>query len=134
MVLCRSVIPSAIMAVALVTVAGIVRAADDLPKAGKQVITVTGKIKVTNHGDAARFDRRMLSALPQHRLETYADPADSLQVFEGPSRADLVPLVDAHGETHRAAPLNDRGVTVPIAEDRKSTRLNSRHSCAPSMP
>lgn len=37
MVLCRSVIPSAIMAVALVTVAGIVRAADDLPKAGKQV-------------------------------------------------------------------------------------------------
>src|SRR3546814_20308164 len=58
----------------------------------------------------------MLSALPQHRLETYADPADSLQVFEGPSRADLVPLVDAHGETHRAAPLNDRGVTVPIAD------------------
>src|SRR3546814_18204542 len=81
MVLCRSVIPSAIMAVALVTVAGIVRAADDLPKAGKQVITVTGKIKVTNHGDAARFDRRMLSALQQHRLETYADSAASLQVF-----------------------------------------------------
>lgn len=58
----------------------------------------------------------MLSALPQHRLETYTDPADSLQVFEGPSRADLLPNIDAHGETLRAAPLNDRGVTVPIAD------------------
>src|SRR3546814_19851433 len=65
----------------------------------------------------------MLSALPQHRLETYADPADSLQVFEGHSRADLVPLVDAHGETHRAAPLNDRGVTVPLADPDASPSL-----------
>src|SRR3546814_12439606 len=80
---------------------------------GNKWVIVAGKIKVTNHG--ARFDRRMLSALPQHRLETYTDRADSLQVFEGPSRADLLPIVDAHGETLRAAPLNDRGVTVPLA-------------------
>src|SRR3546814_1605764 len=117
---------------------------------GNKWVIVAGKIKVTNHG--ARFDRRMLSALPQHRLETYTDQADSLQVFEGPSRADLLPIVDAHGETLSAAPLNDRGVTVQIADtddypslltlrqncehivgrtkgpvDRKNTRLNSSH-------
>src|SRR3546814_19796492 len=64
---------------------------------GNKWVIVAGKIKVTNHG--ARFDRRMLSALPQHRLATYTEPADSLQALEGPSRAGLLPLIDATGET-----------------------------------
>ena len=117
MLLRRSVIHGAIMAVALITLAGIVHAADELPRAGEPVLlTVPGKIKVTNHGDAARFDRQMLNALPQHRLETYTDWTDGLQAFEGPLLADLLAFVGAHGETLRAAALNDYEVSIPIAD------------------
>src|SRR3546814_10926448 len=56
----------------------------------------------------------------------------SLQVFEGPLLADLLIFVGAHGETLRAAALNDYEVNIPIADtDDYPALLALRQNVAP---
>lgn len=99
---------------------GAAQATSSLPKAGQPVLLeVTGKIGITNEGATARFDREMLDALPQHRLETYTDWTEGLQVFEGPLLADVLERVGAYGTSLRATALNDYQVEIPRADSEK---------------
>jgi len=113
----RTLILLAALSVAGAALFGAAQAASPLPKAGTPVLLeVTGKIRVTNEGEAARFDRDMLNALPQHRLETYTDWTEGPQVFEGPLLADVLERVGAYGSTLRATALNDYRVEIPRAD------------------
>jgi hypothetical protein len=95
----------------------IARAAEELPlPEGQVLLRVTGLIDVTNDGEAATFDRAMLYALPQHRLETYTDWTDGLQTFEGPLLADVLERVGARGDAIRAIALNDYAAEIPVTD------------------
>lgn len=109
------------------------QAAGPLPRASAPILLeITGKISVTNEGAAARFDREMLDALPQHRLETYTDWTQGLQVFEGPLLADVLARVDAYGTTVRAIALNDYKVDIPRTDaDEYPVMLALRQNGAP---
>ena len=118
----RTLILLAALSAAGTALFGAAHATGPLPKAGSPVLlAVTGKISVTNEGDAAEFDREMLNALPQHRLETYTDWTEGLQVFEGPLLADVLERVGAYGSTVRAIALNDYAVDIPSADSEDHT-------------
>ena len=117
MYLRRAVMLLALMSLAGAALAGPAHASNKLPTPGKPVLLeVTGKITVTNEEGSARFDREMLNALPQHRLETYTDWTEGLQVFEGPLLVDVLERVGAYGTTLRAIALNDYQVDIPSAD------------------
>jgi len=101
-----------------------------LPKpAGRVLLQVTGAISVTNDGAAANFDLQMLDALPQHRIESYTDWTDGLQIFEGPLLADLLDRVGAQGRTLHATALNDYAVDIPQSDARDhAVLLALRHN------
>ncbi|HWH83290.1 MAG TPA: molybdopterin-dependent oxidoreductase [Burkholderiaceae bacterium] len=82
--------------------------------AGKVVLTVGGKLKTANDGDAASFDLALLQTLPQHSFSTrtpwYAQP----RKFTGVLLRDLLAgLGAAPGATLRAVALNDYRVDIP---------------------
>lgn len=112
---------------------GAAQAASPLPRVGEPVLLeITGKIRVTNEGATARFDRQMLDALPQHRLETYTNWTEGLQVFEGPLLGDVLARVGAYGTTLRAVALNDYQVEIPWADPEDyPVLLALRHNGAP---
>lgn len=101
---------------------------------GRVLLEVTGAIAATNNGAAANFDRSMLEALPQHRLETYTDWTDGPQVFEGPLLADLLARLGARGNTLHATALNDYAVDIPSSDAQEfPVLLALRHNGQP-MP
>jgi len=123
----------AVMSLAGAALVGAAHASEGLSKAGKPILLeVTGKIRVTNDEGAAQFDRKMLNALPQQRLETYTDWTEGLQVFEGPLLADVLDRVGAYGTTLRATALNNYQVDIPRADtDSHAVVLALRHNGAP---
>jgi hypothetical protein len=89
-------------------------AAPPLPApAGPPVLSVSGRIRVRNHGELAAFDMAMLEALPQHhvgaRTPWYAEP----RKFSGPLLRDLLDRTGADGQKLRAVALNDYRVDIP---------------------
>src|SRR6266702_192580 len=60
----------------------------------KPILTVTGKISVTNKDGTAQFDRAMLEALGQTSFSTSTPWYDGPRKFEG---VPLVKLLDAVG-------------------------------------
>lgn len=99
---------------------------------GPVLLQVTGAIAVTNDGAAASFDRAMLEAMPQHRMETYTDWTEGLQVFEGPLLADLLARVGARGDSLHATALNDYAVDIPATDpDEYPVLLALRHNGQP---
>jgi len=129
----RTFMHAAFIALAGVALTDVAQGGGDLPAATEPVLLqVTGDIGVTNNGAVANFDRRMLDALPRHRLETYTDWTEGLQVFEGPLLADLLARVGARGGTLRATALNDYHVDIPISDAEKYTVvLALRHNGEP---
>ena len=105
------------MALIGLLVATVAAGAAALPKPqGPVLLEVTGVIDITNSDAAVRFDRAMLEALPQHRLETYTDWTEGLQVFEGPLLSDLLARIGAGGHTLHATALNDYAVDIPRSD------------------
>lgn len=129
----RTLILLAALSAAGTALLGAAQATSPLPEAATPVLLeVTGKISVTSGGVAARFDREMLNALPQHRLETYTDWTEGPQVFEGPLLADVLERVGAYGATLRAIALNDYQVEIPRADaEDYPVVLALRHNGAP---
>ncbi|MEZ5701706.1 MAG: hypothetical protein R3E42_06670 [Burkholderiaceae bacterium] len=68
----------------------------------RPILTVTGKIGEKNAGDAARFDMKMLAALPQHSFTTSTPWFDKPVKFTGPLLADVLAAVKASGTTINA--------------------------------
>jgi hypothetical protein len=87
----------------------------DTPKE-RPVLSVTGKIASKNAGDAARFDMKMIEALPQHSFTTRTPWFDKPVKFTGPLLADVLSAVKASGSTISAVALNDYKITIPVAD------------------
>ncbi len=83
-------------------------AADALPlPQGRVVLTVTGKLAVTNADNKAEFDMDMLAALPQHEFRTTTPWTEGEHLFRGVLLSDLLRRLGAEGAEVRAVALND---------------------------
>jgi len=87
----------------------------DTPKE-RPILTVSGKIGEKNAGDVARFDMKMLEALPQHSFTTRTPWYDKPVKFTGPLLSDLLAAVKASGTTLSAVAINDYKISIPIAD------------------
>ena len=82
----------------------------------RPILTVTGKIGETNAGQAARFDMKMLAALPQHSFTTSTPWFDKPVKFTGPLLSDVLAAVKASGTTIKAVAINDYKITIPVSD------------------
>ncbi|WP_310566794.1 hypothetical protein [Hydrogenophaga sp.] len=87
----------------------------DAPKE-RPILTVSGKIGEKNAGDVARFDMKMLEALPQHSFTTRTPWFDKPVKFTGPLLADVLAAVKASGSTISAIAINDYKVSIPVSD------------------
>ncbi|MBO6946656.1 MAG: molybdopterin-dependent oxidoreductase [Rhodospirillales bacterium] len=86
---------------------------------GPVILTVEGKIKITNTGKEARFDRKMLDALGMHTLKT-SNPFDTgTHTYEGVLLSDLLESVGADGTMLVAYALDGYAVEIPVADTKK---------------
>lgn len=83
---------------------------------GRTVLTLSGAIGVKNAGEVARFDMKMLEALPQHSFTTRTPWFDQPVQFTGPLLADVLAAVRAQGGSIRASAINDYTITIPMAD------------------
>ncbi len=87
----------------------------DAPKE-RPILTVSGKIGVKNAGEVARFDMKMLEALPQHTFTTRTPWYDKPVKFTGPLLADVLAAVKASGKTVSAVAINDYKISIPVSD------------------
>jgi len=97
----------------------------EVPKE-RPVLTIAGKISAKNSGDTARFDMKMLEALPQHSFTTSTPWFDRPMKFTGPLLADVLAVVKASGSTVHAFAINDYNITIPIADTVKYPIIMAR--------
>lgn len=83
---------------------------------GRTVLTLSGAIGVKNADEVARFDMKMLEALPQHSFTTRTPWFDRPVQFTGPLLADVLAAVKAQGGSIRASAINDYTITIPMAD------------------
>jgi len=87
--------------------------------ADKPILTVTGKISVTNKDGTAQFDRAMLEALGETSFSTTTPWYDGPRKFEGVPLAKLLDAVGASGDHIVATALNDYSTDIPVEDARK---------------
>lgn len=87
----------------------------DAPKE-RPILTLSGKIAVKNAGDVARFDMKMIEALPQHTFTTRTPWYDKPVKFTGPLLADVLAAVKASGSSVSAVAINDYKVSIPVSD------------------
>ncbi|WP_424139308.1 molybdopterin-dependent oxidoreductase [Roseomonas chloroacetimidivorans] len=107
--------------------------ASSLPQPSQSpILRITGKIQVTNDGDAAVFDRPMLASLGSATITTVTPWFDGPVRFEGVPMATLMKAVGATGETLTAIALNDYSTDIPIADfERFGVILATQRNGAP---
>jgi hypothetical protein len=94
--------------------------AESLPQpTGKPVLTVTGKITVTNDDGKAVFDRQMLEALGETAFSTATPWYDGPHKFEGVPLDKLLDILGATGGRLVVTALNDYVTEIPIEDARK---------------
>ena len=81
---------------------------------GKPILTISGKIQLTNNGDVAEFDRTMLEALGTVSIETTTPWYKGRQTFEGVSLEKLLRSVGAQGDRLIVIALNDYVTEIPM--------------------
>ena len=97
----------------------------DAPKE-RPILTVSGKIGEKNAGDKARFDMKMLEALPQHSFTTRTPWYDRPVKFTGPLLSDVLAAVKASGTNISAIAINDYKITIPVSDTQKFKVLVAR--------
>jgi hypothetical protein len=80
------------------------------------LLTVSGRIRAQNQGDAAVFDRAMLEELGLAGFTTTSPWFDGPVRFEGVPMARLMEAVGARGERVTAIALNDYSTDIPISD------------------
>jgi len=85
----------------------------------RPILTVSGKIGVKNAGETARFDMKMIEALPQHSFTTSTPWFDKPVKFTGPLLADVLAAVKASGTTLSAVAINDYKINIPMSDVQK---------------
>jgi hypothetical protein len=90
----------------------------DAPKE-RPILVISGKITTKNAGEVARFDMKMIEALPQHSFTTSTPWFDRPVKFTGPLLADVLAAVKASGSNVSAVAINDYRITIPAADASK---------------
>ena len=83
---------------------------------GKVVLTVSGKIRHTNDGDSAKFDRAMLESLGQSELAVTTPWTDGTQQFKGVLGSRILDAVGADGNMITAYAINDYHISIPVSD------------------
>jgi hypothetical protein len=83
---------------------------------GPVVLTVFGRVRTPNVGDAAHFDMAMLEQLPQRSFVTRTPWYDTPRKFTGPLLRDVLAACGAQGTNLRATALNDYRVDLPFED------------------
>lgn len=86
---------------------------------GKPILTVTGKITVTNDSGKAVFDRQMLESLGEASFTTSTPWHDEPHKFEGVPLAKLLDTVGVAGDRLVVTALNDYVTEIPVEDARK---------------
>lgn len=73
---------------------------------GKVILTVRGKIGLTNSKDGAQFDLAMLEKLPRKTIKTTTRWTSGLQVFEGVPVIALLDHLKANGQQVEAVGMD----------------------------
>lgn len=89
---------------------------DLAPPAGEVVLTVRGRIAVTNGNGVARLDRAQLVAMGTTELRTVTPWIDGVGTFGGVSGKRLLEALGATGTILRATALNDYKVDIPVSD------------------
>lgn len=84
--------------------------------AGKPILSITGKITITNADGVAKFDRDMLEGLGLTGFTTMTPWYDTPMTFEGVRLDRLMAAVGASGERLMAKALDDYTTEIPIAD------------------
>jgi hypothetical protein len=84
----------------------------------KPILTITGRITVTNGPGVAEFDRPMLEALGTSGLETTTPWYNGAVRFEGVRMDRLMQEIGATGKTLIVYAINDYSVEVPVDDFR----------------
>jgi hypothetical protein len=103
----------AVMALAFVATG--VAASLEMPTE-KPILTVSGKIGVTNKDGAAQFDRAMLESIGMVSFETTTPWFNGLVKFEGVPMDKLMQKVGASGQRVIVVALNDYSSELPIED------------------
>lgn len=82
----------------------------------RPVLTISGAIGAKNAGALARFDMKMLEALPQHSFTTRTPWYDRPVKFTGPLLVDVLAAVEAKGDKIMATAINDYTITIPMVD------------------
>lgn len=107
----------AVLALALVLLAGAVRAEDLPAPTGEVLLTVSGAVRNTNGDGVAAFDDAMLAALPQVSFTTSTIWTKDRQItFTGPTLAAILAAAGAEGQRIRARAVNDYLVEFEAGE------------------
>jgi hypothetical protein len=90
----------------------------DAPKE-RPILAVSGKIAVKNAGETARFDMKMIEAMPQHSFTTSTPWFDKPVKFTGPLLSDVLAVVKASGSSVSAVAINDYKISIPVSDATK---------------
>ena len=85
---------------------------------GEVLLTVTGRIAVTNADGSARLDRELMLAMGTSELTTRTPFTDGVSTFMGVLVARLLDRLGATGTELRTTALNDYAVVIPVTEVR----------------
>jgi len=89
------------------------------PPSEKPILTISGKIELTNKEGTAQFDRAMLEALGTVSIETTTPWYKGPMTFEGVPLDRLMKHVGANGQSVVAIALNDYTTEIPIEDFEK---------------
>lgn len=90
---------------------------NSLPKPeGAVLLTVSGNISVTNQGDQAVLDRRMLMSMPVTGFKTKTIWTKGKQLFKGVSLHELLESLGVTEGTLKATAINDYSVLIPVSD------------------
>lgn len=104
------------------------------PPSGKVILTVSGRIDVTNKGRSAEFDYAMLEALGVDHIETTTPWYDGVVRFDGVRIHQLLQAVGASGESVTAVALNDYTTEIPVKDIRRYGVLLAMKRNGSDMP
>ncbi len=87
------------------------------PAQGEIILTVTGKIKHTNHLNRAEFDQQLLESLQQHEVITRNPWFADSNVYRGPLGRAIIKAVGAEDATiMRISSLNSFIADIPVSD------------------
>ena len=93
---------------------------------GPVILTLSGKLRLTNAGERAQFDMTMLERLPQVSFITRTPWYTQPRKFTGPLLRDVLAAAGAHGAMLKTQALNDYRVDIPFEDAQRFDMIVAR--------